>query len=218
MSVSIGGSKHKDKGSSALDPKTTDYMEKVRQAGIAAGESGPSPLVTDAAGYNSGLMKAGNLGMGALSGNTADASAMMNPYQQKVIDAANAQWNQTDQQSMNAVNDRATMAGAFGGSRHGVATGTALAQNNLNRNSQIGGLLYQGFGDTMNRAGMMAGMGFQGAGANANLGMGGVGNPDQWKMEMMKRGYMGPYGGTTAGSGYGLGFSATRPSGVPGMG
>jgi hypothetical protein len=35
--------------------------------------------------------------------------------------------------------------------------------------------------------------------------MGGVGNKDQWMMEMLKRGYTGNYGGVQQGSGYGVG-------------
>ena len=208
MSFSIGGSKGKNKGSSAVDPKTSDYMERVRQAATGAGQAGPSPLVTGATSYYDSLMKNGNLGMGALSGDPNAASQLMNPYQQQVITATNAQWNNADQNTMNAVDQRATMAGSFGGSRHGVATGVALGENNRNRMAQNASLLYGGFNDAMGRANNLAGYGFAGAGENANLGMGGVGNPQQWMMEMLKRGYMGPYGGTTAGSGYQVGGQA----------
>lgn len=205
MSVSFGGSKGKNKGTSAIDNSSQDYINRVRQAAMGAGMAGPSPLVTDASGYYSGLMKQGNLGMGAMSGDPNATQQLMNPYQQQVVDATNAQWNNADQRTMNEVNDRATQAGAFGGSRQGVATGTALAQNNMNRNSQIGGLLYGGFNDAMSRANNLAGYGYAGAGQNANLGMGGVGNPQQWLMQMLQQGYMGPMGGQQHGSGYSMG-------------
>lgn len=210
MSVSFGGNKGKQKGTTAVDNYTQGYIKRAQGAAEAAGAAGPSPLVTDAADYYTDMQKMGNMGMGALSGDPAQVQAMMNPYQSQVMDGINAQWNKTDQQSMNAVNDRATQARAFGGSRHGIATGTALANNNMNRNQQAGGLLYGGFNDAMTRAGGMAGMGYNAAGQNANLGMGGVGNPDQWMAEMMKRYSMGPLGSQTHGSGYSMGAQAGR--------
>lgn len=210
MSFSVGGSKGKTKGTSQIDKGSIEYQNAIRAAATGAGAAGPSPLVTGATDYYNGAQKAGNLGMGALSGDPNATAQLMNPYQQQVIDATNAQWNQNDQNTMNEVNQRATQAGAFGGSRQGVATGTALAQNNMNRNNAVSGLLYGGFNDTMNRANNLAGMGFAGAGANANLGMGGVGNPQQWMMQMMKQGYLGNYGGAQNGSGYGMSASASR--------
>lgn len=210
MSVSIGGGKHKDKGTSQIDNPSIAYQEKIRQAAAGAGAAGPSPLVTGATGYNSGMMNAGNLGMGAMSGDPNAVNQMMNPYQQQVIGATNAQWDQNDQHTMNAVNDRATQAGAFGGSRNGVATGVALGQNNMNRNNAVSGLLYGGFNDTMNRANTLAGYGATGSANNANLGMGGVGSPQQWMMQQLKQGYMGPYGGYQQGSGYNMGASVSR--------
>lgn len=210
MSVSIGGGKHKDKGTSSIDNPSIAYQEKIRQAAAASGAAGPSPLVTGATGYNSGMMNAGNLGMGAMSGDPNAVNQMMNPYQQQVIGATNAQWDQNDQHTMNAVNDRATQAGAFGGSRQGVATGTALAQNNMNRNNAVSGLLYGGFNDTMQRANTLAGYGAMGSANNANLGMGGVGSPQQWMMQQLKAGYGGPYGGATNGSGYSMYGTASR--------
>ncbi len=210
MSVSIGGGKGKNKGTSAIDNSSQQYIQRVRQAAMGAGMAGPSPLLTGASQYNSGLMNAGNLGMGALSGNQADASQLMNPYQQQVVDAMNKQWDQAGQMGQNAVADRATQAGAFGGTRQGVAQGVAQAQNDMNRNSQIGSLLYGGFNDAMNRAGTLAGYGLAGSNNNANLGFAGVGNPQQWLMQMLQQGYMGPMGGQQSGSGFNLGFTAGR--------
>lgn len=208
MSVSKGAKKEKSKSTSSVDNKTQDYMQQVMAAATAAGKAGPSPLTTGAGDYYSNLMRQGNLGMGALSGDPNAVKTMMNPYQSQVVDATNRQWDNTDQHTMNAVNDRAVQAGAFGGSRHGIATGTALADNNMNRMGQISGLLSGGFNDAMGRAGTLAGYGMAGAGANANLGMGGVGNSNQWLMEMLKRGYLGPMGtqsnssGTSVSSGF----------------
>ncbi len=189
-----------ENGQQGVDPTTFGRMGELWNAGQAAGLAGPSPLVTGASVYNTGLQNAGQQGLAAMQGDQNATAAMMNPYQSQVIDATNQQWNQNDQHTMNAVNDRATMAGAFGGSRHGVATGTALAQNNMNRNQAVSGLLYGGFNDTMGRAGQLAGMGAYGAEQNANLGMGGVGSPQQWYLNQLKGGYAGPTGTTRSGA------------------
>lgn len=200
MSKSAGGQRQTQSSQSGVDPTTMEWMRQIMGAAGGAGAAGPSPLVTGATGYNTNAMNAGNLGMGAMSGDADAASKLMNPYQSQVVDATNKQWDQTDQHTMNAVNDRATQAGAFGGSRAAVATGTALAQNNLNRNAQVSGLLNTGFDNTMNRAGTMAGMGFAGSQSNANLGMGGVGSPQQWLMNMLNQGWHGPTGTTSSGA------------------
>lgn len=206
MSKSAGGSVKKEttNGQTSVDQGTAQRMAEVWQAAQGAGYGGPSQLVTGATDFYTGAQGAGQAGMNALSGDPAAAARLMNPYQQQVVDATNSQWDQNDQHTMNTVNDAATKAGAFGGSRHGVATGTALAQNNMNRNQAVSGLLNTGYDNTMNRAGQLAGMGFAGAGANANLGMGGVGSPQQWLMEMLKKGYMGPTGSTSSGAATGM--------------
>jgi hypothetical protein len=213
VSLSIGGSKGKNKGTSSIDNPSIEYQNQIRNAAMGAGASGPSPLVGGATDYYKQMMAGGNMGMGAMSGDPNATAALMNPYQQQVINATNQQWDQNDQHTMNAVNDRATQAGAFGGSRQGVATGTALAQNNMNRNQAVSGLLYGGFNDTMGRAQNMAQMGAYGAGQNANLGMGGVGNQQQWLMNMLNQGYRGPYGGAQNGSGYSMSGSASQTGG-----
>lgn len=184
----------------SVDTQTRDYMTEIQNAARNAGLAGPSALTTGAAGYNTGLQTAGNLGLGALSGDPTAAGKLMNPYQQQVIDANNAQWQRVNQQTQNQIADRATQAGAFGGSRQGVATGTALSANNLAQASQNAGLLNSGFESAMQRAGGLAGLGFAGAGANANLGMGGVGSPNQWLLQMLNQGFRGPTGGTSGGA------------------
>lgn len=204
MSKSAGGQRQSQNQTTNIDPQSQDWLKQIMNAAANAGSQGPSPLVGGATDYNSAAMKAGNLGMGALSGDPNAVASMMNPYQKQVIDAMRAQSGVSDQQGMNTINEAATKAGAFGGSRQGVATGTMLAANARNLNSNIGGLLSSGYDNAMNRAGTMAGMGFAGAGANANLGMGGVGNPNQWLMNMLNQGYHGPMGqsgsGTTTGT------------------
>lgn len=205
-------SKHKNTqhAQTGVDAPSADYTHKIWNAAQAAGAAGPSPLVTGASGYNTGLMNAGQTGTAALGGDAAATQQLMNPYQQQVINATNQQWDQNDQNTMNAVADRATKANAFGGSRYGVATGTALAQNNMNRNQAVSGLLYGGYGDAMNRAGQLAGMGYAGSQSNANLGMGGVGSPDQWMVNQLKNGWTGPTGQTSSGTATNAGWGIPK--------
>lgn len=219
MSKSAGGQRQTQNQTSSMDPATQAYIKQIMAAAQGAGAAGPSPLVTGATDYNGSMMGAGQTGMSALSGDPAATAQLMNPYQQQVIDANNNQWGVTNQKTMNAVNDRATAAGAFGGSRQGVATGTALAANNLAQQGQTAGLLQGGFTDAMNRAGTLAGMGANGAAANANLGMGGVGNPQQWLMQMLNQGYKGPMGQSSSGASAGTYYGVQTPKfSIPGMG
>jgi hypothetical protein len=205
----VSKSKKTENQNYSVDTQTRQYMQGVQNAALNAGMEGPSPLLTGAAQYGQGLQNAGATGAAALGGNQAAIGQLMNPYQQNVIDANAANWNKVNQQTMNAVNDRATLAGAFGGSRHGVATGVALGNNNAAQGAQTAALLQQGYGDTMNRAAQAAGLGLQGAGLNFGLGQAGVGSPNAYLLQMLRQGYLGPSGGTSGGaqSGTNLGIN-----------
>lgn len=214
MSKSASGSVKTDssRGEQNMDPTTQAYIKQIMDAATKAGAAGPSPLVGGATDYNTGLMKAGNLGMGALSGDPNATQTLMNPFQQQVIDANNANWKRTNLQTQNQVGSNATQAGAFGGTRQAVATGAALSGNNIAQGQQTAGLLQGGFSDAMNRAAQLAQGGFAGAGANANLGMGGVGNPYQWLMNMLNQGYKGPMGSSYTGHDTGVNVSSSISS------
>lgn len=211
MSGGASGKRTTQNSATSVDAQTAGRMGSIWDSGVAAGNAGPSPLVNGAAGYNGGLMDAGATGAAALGGDAAATARLMNPYQQQVIDANNTQYQKTQAQTMNQTDDAATQAGAFGGSRHGVAEGVALGNNAQAHDAQNAGLLYQGYGDTMNRAGQAAQLGYAGAGANAQLGFAGVGSPDLYRMQMMKQGFMGPTGqqsnGAQAETSGGFGFS-----------
>lgn len=202
----------------SLDPNTTHWTQEAMDAARAAGNAGPSPLVTGASNYGTAMQNTGNLGMGALSGDPNAVQTLMNPYQRQVMDAMNAQFDRSGLLAVRGANQNATASGAYGGSRSGVQAGTAQAANELNRNSQVGGLLYGGYGDAMSRAQAMAGMGAQGAAMNANLGMGGVGSPDQWMSEMLTRyGRGNPYGTSQGTTGNTWNVNTHASYGMPGM-
>ena len=201
MSFSKGGKRTTEKhtDNTAIDATTQAYQEEIRNAARQAGAQGPSPLVTGAAGFNTGLQTAGTAGINALSGDPAAVARLMNPYQQNVIDANNANWQHTNAQTMAQINDAATKAGAFGGSRAAIAQGAALAANNRAQQAETAGLLSSGYGQAINQANQLAGYGYAGAQSNANLGLGGVGSPQQWYMNLLKQGYISPYGASSQG-------------------
>lgn len=104
----------------------------------------------------------------------ADLSGYMNPYQSQVMDQWNRQFGDLRQATLNDVNAQAQQAGAFGGSRHGVAAGQALGDLGKAQAMQQAGLLQSGFSDAAGRwaadRANMIGVG----GQLANLGFGGL--------------------------------------------
>lgn len=153
-----------------LDPQTQAYINQVRQKATDIGNasfipySGPMVAGPDGrtltAGNNFGtIANLGLTGMRALAGNSAAEASMMNPY----LSALNPVWDQLRKRTLSSINDQATQAGAFGGSRQGVAQGEALADIANNQATQT----YGAFNDAMGRAGQIANLGF---GANQELG------------------------------------------------
>lgn len=99
-----------------------------------------------------------------LSGNIAQ---YMNPYIQNVEQAALTNMNQGFAQGLNTIADRAINAGAFGGSRQGVAEGTAASEFARQYGDLSAQLRAQGYGQA---AGMMeSDMNRQMAGQELNL-------------------------------------------------
>lgn len=114
----------------------------------AAGDAAQSQI--GALGQN-----AAQTGFGAVSGALAgqpDVSAFMNPFQQNVLDSVQTQFDSVRNRTNRDISDRATAAGAFGGSREAVTRGAALADIARNETAQMAGLTAQGYSDAMNRA------------------------------------------------------------------
>lgn len=123
------------------------------------------------------------LGVGALTGDRAAYAQLSNPYQQQVIAALQEQYAKQRQQNMADVGAQATSAGAFGGSRYGVALAQALAASNRDENTQMAGILQGGYNDTMGRAQQLANFGM---GANDQIA--GMGEYLR-NIELQRRGY-----------------------------
>jgi hypothetical protein len=100
----------------------------------------------------------GQTGMNALTGQGNAQQQFMNPY----LSTMDPLFDKLRQQSLNATRQNLTGQGAFGGSRTGVAEGTALGQIG----QQQSAFNYQAFNDAMQRAQQAANLGM---GANASL-------------------------------------------------
>jgi hypothetical protein len=76
----------------------------------------------------------------------------MNPYQSSVIDATTARSNQDQQMALNQIGDQAQRAGAFGGSRQGVAEALTRGQFDLNNQQTVAGLNSQNYDQALQAA------------------------------------------------------------------
>lgn len=131
-------------GAAALALPSAGYVSGMQHA---AGLTGLTP------GFNSAIAYASNLAglspdfMSSLDAATtaaragisyrpdvgsfldSDIGAYMNPYIETVEDRAIQNQNRAFLQNLNQIGDAANKAGAFGGSRHGIAEGVAAAEN-----------------------------------------------------------------------------------------
>jgi hypothetical protein len=120
--------------------------------GIGTTAANPNFNVNTAA--SQGLQSAMNTTQAGQGFNSAArAGQYMNPYQQNVIGGLQQAAGQNYQMMNNALGAEASRAGAFGGSRHGVAQGQMAADVQRDLNQQIGNLQYQGYNNALNQAG-----------------------------------------------------------------
>lgn len=143
------------------------------------------PAVLQAQQNYGNYASAGNLGLSALTGNAAASQAFQNPY----LAQMNPFFAQQRAQAVNAANDQATQAGAFGGDRSGIAAAIAGSQADQNQ----AGFNYQNFNDSMMRALQAANLGYGANAASAFL-------PQQYaqgQLGLLGQG-LGPYGQTVS--------------------
>lgn len=140
----------------------------------------------------------------------AAAATMMNPYNQQVVDTTLRDVGNASQMAMNNLDAQAQKAGAFGGSRHGIAMaelGKGYQQQALDK---VGALRQQGYGQAMSNA-FNAASGLQNAGQQA-FNMGQAVNQQQMQQGAMQQQMMqnlinaskGQYAGVTGGPAAGL--------------
>ena len=99
-----------------------------------------------------------------------DIGQFQNPYTQQVTDATLNGMERQRQMQMNNMGASATAAGAFGGSRHGVAEGATNEGFARQGAEALGRLNYQGFNTALGAAQNQQGMMMTGAGQLGNLG------------------------------------------------
>ena len=87
----------------------------------------------------------------------------MNPYNQQVVDATLRDVGNASQMAMNNLDAQAQRAGAFGGSRHGIAMAELGKGFNQQALDQVSRLRQQGYNQSMNDA-FRAAQGLQSAG------------------------------------------------------
>lgn len=113
---------------------------------------------------------AGTATAGTIGG--ANLNQYMNPYTQNVIGGLQTEANRAMQMGSNQLGTAASRAGAFGGSRHGIAEGQMMGDVQRGLNQQTGQLLQSGYTNAqtmaqqdiqnrMNQAAQLANLGQQ---------------------------------------------------------
>jgi hypothetical protein len=149
------------------------YRDEVWNAARGAANApgvGLSPWTTQAGDLFGQYAQSGAQGAAALGGDQGAMRSFLNPFQSQVMDDLQGRFAGMARQVSNGVNDEATRAGAFGGMRHGVASGVAQANLARDTQSQLANLSMQGYGDAMNRAYMSANLGMGAGSQLAGLG------------------------------------------------
>jgi hypothetical protein len=100
-------------------------------------------------------------GPATAQGVASNASMLMNPFSQNVIDPTLAAGEQQRQLARQAVAGQAANVGAFGGTRQGVSEGVADAQAQLGTQQQIGNLLTGGWNQALGQGWNIANLGAQ---------------------------------------------------------
>jgi hypothetical protein len=139
--MSIGGSKSSSKSSSKSKSDLDPQLKAALYGNLADTQN-----------------FAKNTPYQALSGSMIDQ--YRNPYQQDVIDTTMADLNRSRQQAQMGIDDKATAAHAFGGSRHGVLGAQTNSEYDRNAAGILAGLNATGYSQALQTA--------QGENANQN--------------------------------------------------
>lgn len=131
------GKDRKQTTTQRLDPRSERYVMGTRSLG--------------AQGANA-IMQGGPLVSGLEGTPTEWMQSFLNPYIDQVIGGLGSQYDQARQRAAVQGAQGATgVAGAFGGSRHGVAEGVRMAELDRGQAMDVAGLLRGGFESAMSR-------------------------------------------------------------------
>ena len=135
--------------------------------GAETAMAGVSPYLGQAAGLT-------GTGAGA-AGTAGTIASYMSPYQQQVIDATRDEFDIQAAKQKLALG-APTVAGAFGGGRHGLAEAEYASASDRNRAAMLGGLRQQGYtqASAARQADMMARLGIGGAQQQYAQGLAGL--------------------------------------------
>ncbi|CAB4199507.1 hypothetical protein UFOVP1333_54 [uncultured Caudovirales phage] len=140
-------------------------------AGLGAGQQTAKNIAGANVGQSGGILDTAISGVNnAMGYDGTDVSRWYNPYEKQVVDATGAYMDQGLQQNLSQNNARATQAGAFGGSRHGVADAELMRNSGMDKAKMMADLRYQGYGDARNAGFQNQQAQYQGAGLLAGLG------------------------------------------------
>jgi len=123
---------------------TTLGAAGTQLTGAGTAMAGVSPYLGQAAGLT-------GTGAGA-AGTAGTIASYMSPYQQQVIDATRDEYDVQAAKQKLALG-APTVAGAFGGARHGIAEAEYASASDRNRAALLGGLRQQGYTQAQDLAG-----------------------------------------------------------------
>lgn len=139
-------------------------------AGLAQGEQAARDIASANVGSTGGILDTAVSGVNnAMGYDGTDVSRWFNPIEDQVVSATGAYMDQNLQQNLAQNNARATQAGAFGGSRHGVADAELMRSSGMDKAKMMADLRYRGYNDARNAGFQNQQAQYQGAGLLAGL-------------------------------------------------
>lgn len=139
-------------------------------AGLGQGEQAAKDIASANVGSTGGILDTAISGVNnAMGYDGTDVSRWFNPFQQEVVDATGAYFDQNLQQNLSQNNARATQSGAFGGSRHGVADAELMRTSGMDKAKLLADLKYQGYGQAQQAGFQNQQAQYQGAGLLSGL-------------------------------------------------
>ena len=166
----MGISSKKKTMTQTVTPTAPDWIKTPYQnyATSVGNFASMTPQATPASALQTQAFKqAGALGQNPILANT---QKYLNPYTKNVIDASMGDLNRGRQMQITNDQARATAAGAFGGSRHGVADSLTNDEYFRDAGSMASNLRMQGYENAQNAALQDYGANLQGITTRAGLG------------------------------------------------
>jgi hypothetical protein len=180
LSSSLYGNYNANAGARAQDDYAGALGQTQQQLNWAKNQS--QDYFSNAQANTQGLLGSylANAGPATAAQVGANATALMSPYTQQVIDPALRAGQQQLALAQQGISAKANQVGAFGGSRQGVESGVADAQTALGTQQYIGNMLNTGWGQALTPAYNLANNASQqGYNAGALLGQQGYGAAGQ---------------------------------------